>query len=209
MLLHWNRPWSEIVEHSVCGPLPGHELDGRPVAPIEMYQSVFRRWGIDPGPKGDHLQSLIWAARREILERIDGFPIGVTYGEAIAAEIAVSKKVQALGLRTVQVAWRPFTYIQHREWTHTQKLSYLLRWRARNSAQTLLSPRLFNRIRASPAIVQNQRPLPGEPPQGRPRLAAPEALRLLKVSRSPMARGSRLGRAGGLEWGDDVEAGWC
>jgi len=80
---------------------------------MEVYQDAFRRWGVAPGPKGDHLQALIWAARRGVLEKIGGFPIGANYGEAIAAEISVTKKVQSLGMRGVQVAWRPFRYIRN------------------------------------------------------------------------------------------------
>ena len=140
---HWDCPWPEIEASIRDERLPGHELDGRPVARMEVYQDAFRRWGVAPGPKGDHLQALIWAARRGVLEKIGGFPIGANYGEAIAAEISVTKKVQSLGMRGVQVAWRPFRYIRHPEWDHVRASAGTLRRSARKAARLILPPKLL------------------------------------------------------------------
>ena len=73
-------------------------------------------WGVSPLSDYGHLQSLIWATRRDVLERIGGFQIGASYGEAVASEIATSKKVEMLGLQVRQVAFLPFTYIVHPQW---------------------------------------------------------------------------------------------
>ena len=54
-----------------------------------------------------------------ILEAVNGFIIGTSYHEAVAAEIAMSKKIQALGLRIKQVGLLPFTCVEHAQWVHT------------------------------------------------------------------------------------------
>ena len=50
------------------------------------------------------------------MEKISPFPIGNTKEECIASEIAVSKKVEQLGLKVTQINERPFKYISHIEW---------------------------------------------------------------------------------------------
>ncbi|MGE3251220.1 MAG: hypothetical protein AB7L26_13365 [Hyphomonadaceae bacterium] len=107
----WDAPWDALrARHTDA--LPGHGDGPR----ADFYRACMARWGVDPGSTGRHLRSLVWAARREVLERIGGFPVGRTYGECIAAEIAVSRKVEAAGLRIDQVDRRPFRYIAHAEW---------------------------------------------------------------------------------------------
>ena len=112
----WNLPWSILAELTKTQHLPEHLVDGKPADRVSCYFDFFKRHGIPPGNKGDHLQSLILFLRREVLQAIDGFPIGRNYGEAIAAEIGISKKVQALGLEICQVGPEPFSYIYHPQW---------------------------------------------------------------------------------------------
>ena len=76
-----------------------------------------KRWRVDPGLSGRHLRSVVWAASRDTLTLIDGFPIGADYGECIAAEIAVSRKCEANKRRLVQVRDAHFHFVHHREWT--------------------------------------------------------------------------------------------
>jgi hypothetical protein len=57
-------------------------------------------------------------ARREILEAINGFPIGLRYDEAVGCELGISKRVEAIDLKTVAVGSRPFEYILHPQWKH-------------------------------------------------------------------------------------------
>src|SRR5690606_31973330 len=90
-------------------------IDGGPAERVDSYLDFMRRNNIDPGETGRHLRSLIWFASRDTLEAIDGFPIGVNYGECIAAEIAVSRKVEALGGKVEQVAEEPFCFFRHLE----------------------------------------------------------------------------------------------
>jgi hypothetical protein len=119
---------------------PGHDLEGNQASRGEVYFRMFKLWGIDPGNKGDHLRSLIWACRRDVLELINGFPLGIDYGQAIAAEIATSKKIQQAGFHIKQIRWRPFTYIEHLEWIHTRDMSYLIKAYAKQLLSMSLHP---------------------------------------------------------------------
>lgn len=114
--LVWERPWPEL-EATLRRPLNSQfQIDGRPVDHFECYYENLRRLGIDRGEDGRHLQSLVYASRREVLDRIGPFPTGTDYGAAVTTEICISKKVLALGLQVRQVAWLPFTYVLHPQW---------------------------------------------------------------------------------------------
>lgn len=114
----WDAPWDELAERFRGQTLPEHTVEGRPTDRVDCYRDFFRRRGISPGVRGDHLQSLILFARRAVLERVGGFPQCGGYGEAIAAEIGTSKKVQAAGLTVRQIEVEPFAYIEHPQWLH-------------------------------------------------------------------------------------------
>jgi hypothetical protein len=114
----WDAPWEELAVRFRGARLPGHGVAGKPADRLSCYWDFFRRRGIDPGPRGDHLQSLVLFARRAVLQAVGGFPPCQTYGEAIAAEIGVSKQVQALGFTLRQVGTTPFTYFEHPQWLH-------------------------------------------------------------------------------------------
>jgi hypothetical protein len=126
--LDWNRSWDQLSLNGKLGvQMAGHNIEGNEATRGDVYLKMFTVWGIDPGKKGGHLRSLIWACRRDVLDMIDGFPIGLDYGQAIAAEIATSKKIQQAGFLIKQIRWRPFTYIEHPQWNHTRRLAYLLK----------------------------------------------------------------------------------
>lgn len=88
---------------------------GDPAFFAGLYAGLLRL-GVAPGDDGRHLQSLAFAARREVLERIDGFPLGGDWMECVVAEVAISKKVQAAGLETAQIDRRRFRYVLHPQW---------------------------------------------------------------------------------------------
>jgi len=113
----WNRPWEQIEQRFRGHMLKDHFVDGTPAERLAAYRDFFRRHQVPLGEKGDHLQSLVLAARREVLERAGGFLVGRDYGEAIAAEIAISKRVQALGLRIDEVGPEPFFCFDHPQWS--------------------------------------------------------------------------------------------
>ncbi|AMV37712.1 hypothetical protein [Planctomyces sp. SH-PL62] len=88
-----------------------------PAARYEMLTKTARERGIDLGRDGRHLQSLIFAARREVLERIDGFEAtAVEYSRAVISEILASKAVTTTGLEVRQAGWLPFSVISHPQW---------------------------------------------------------------------------------------------
>jgi hypothetical protein len=112
----WDFPWDVLAERAKDQELPEHLVDGRPADRVSCYLNFFKKHGILAGSKGDHLQSLILFVRREVLQVLNGFPIGLNYGEAIAAEIGISKRVQALGLKICEVGPEPFCYVHHPQW---------------------------------------------------------------------------------------------
>ncbi|MGH1357256.1 MAG: hypothetical protein ACRBC3_00690 [Burkholderiaceae bacterium] len=117
----WDRPWPALRATHGKTLLREHQIDNAPANRVDVYLDVMKKAGIDPGPGGRHLRSLVWFARREWLTRIDGFPIGADFGQCIGAEIAVSKAIEAAGGVVAQVADKPFSFIRHTEWhQHTE-----------------------------------------------------------------------------------------
>ncbi len=129
----WNKPWG-VLQNKKCGPtMPGHFINGKPAGRVAAYLDYMVRRNIDPGPVAGHVRALIWALRGDTLRAIDGFPLGYNYGECIAAEIAVSKMVEALGLKVVQLSAEPFHCFSHAEWgkyaKKTAEAAHLSGWR--------------------------------------------------------------------------------
>lgn len=112
----WNSPWEQLRDKQGKDPLPDHTLDGKPANRVDVYVDFMRRHGIEPGPVALHVRSLIWFASGDVLEKIGGFPQGTNYGECIASEIAVSRKIVYHGYALAQVADKPFRFFRHREW---------------------------------------------------------------------------------------------
>lgn len=112
----WDAPWGQLRDQQGQSAIWEHTLDGMPANRVDVYLDFMRRHGIDPGPSGLHLRSLVWYANSEVLAQIGGFSPGGNYGECIASEIAVSRKVVARGYALTQVADKPFSYFRHREW---------------------------------------------------------------------------------------------
>lgn len=111
----WDTDWSAIA-HTPLNYILGFDPNGFPVPRVDYYLKCIKNWGISPGANGRHLRSLVWAFNKGALASINGFPIGVNKEECIAAEIAVSKKIEELNLKVTQISERPFTYIHHVEW---------------------------------------------------------------------------------------------
>lgn len=84
---------------------------------LKRYHDLMaERWKIDPGTHATHLQSLIWAARRDVLEASDGFPIGYTRHQCIGAEIAVSRRLAAMGFALRLAGGERFSWFSHGQW---------------------------------------------------------------------------------------------
>jgi hypothetical protein len=112
----WDASWDEIERRFAGHELPDHQVDGTPAPRLATYRHFFARHHIDPGARGDHLQALVLALAGETLAQLDGLPSGRDYGEAIASEIGISKKVQSLGLTIDEIGPRSFTWITHGQW---------------------------------------------------------------------------------------------
>jgi len=112
----WDRPWDamKIAVEGQC--MPGHEIDGKAASRVDVYREFMSRQNVAMGQKAGHLRSLVWFAQRPTLVAMNGFLQGANFGECIAAEIAATKSVEALGLRAQQVDAQPFRIFGHREW---------------------------------------------------------------------------------------------
>ena len=111
----WANKWEDIAS-SGLNYIVGYNALKKPIFRVQYYLSLMKKWGIKPGLTGLHLRSLVWGFKKEVLERISPFPIGKTKEECIASEIAISKKVEQLGLKVTQINKKPFKYISHFEW---------------------------------------------------------------------------------------------
>jgi len=112
----WDQTWDELRNGPGKNSLPEHFVDGATANRVDVYLHHMRHYGIDPGASGRHLRSLAWAARGEVLASIGGFPQGGNYGECIAAEIGVSRAIEARGLALRSIGPSPFHVFRHVEW---------------------------------------------------------------------------------------------
>lgn len=112
----WDRSWETMKKAVEEQRMPGHDIQGRAANRVDVYLEFMSRRGVIPGQKAGHLRSLVWFANRHTLVAMNGFLHGANFGECIAAEIAATKRVEALGLRAQQVDVRPFRYFGHQEW---------------------------------------------------------------------------------------------
>ena len=110
-------------------------------------QKVAAIHGIPLGPKPDYIQTVVVGARREVLKDTGGFVEGHGHDKisAIAGEVLTSVRARALGFRNLQVAWRPFEYIEHPQWAEIRTLSGTWRWRV-SRAMHLYLPSAINRL---------------------------------------------------------------
>lgn len=112
----WNKGWDELRTGPGRDVLPEHYVEAKPANRVDAYLHHMGRYGIDPGSCGRHVRSLVWALRSEVMTAIGGFREGANYGECIAAEIGVSRAIEAMGLKLQEVGPSPFHAIRHREW---------------------------------------------------------------------------------------------
>lgn len=107
-------------------------------------ESVAARYGIRLGSTPDALQTLAIGARADIMERTGGFVEADGKADAIAGEVLTSVRARSLGLRNVQVAWRPFEYIAHPQWADLRDMSGRWTW-SLSRAMHLYLPVALNR----------------------------------------------------------------
>ncbi len=118
--MHWaGLGWDRLARKYRGHPF-AESVEGRSVPIPVGIRAGLRRLGIAEGPTGAHLQSLVLCARREVLEAIGGFDLGLNYGDATVGEVAISKKVSTLGLQVREVGPGSFRYILHPQWRERQ-----------------------------------------------------------------------------------------
>lgn len=118
-IAYHNTSWNDMLEL-------GDELGS-----FQIYKNRLTEWGVPTGPTVSHLRSLVIGTRRDVLERINGFRSMESKEEAITAEIAITKEVEAQGLRAEQVALRPFSYVAHPQWEEDRQVTLSWKWAAR------------------------------------------------------------------------------
>lgn len=91
-------PWTELT-----GADGKHKVSEKKRKWAEFYIETLRKWGIPKGKTAGHLTSVVHFTSRKVLEEVDGYIIVDDYHEAIAAEIAFSKKIQNKGYEIVQI----------------------------------------------------------------------------------------------------------
>ena len=112
----WNVPWDVIANNSLFNFPIQITSNAPPIMSINFYKYCLSSWGVAEGPTGKHLRALVWAISKVNLKKIENFPLGRIHQECIAAEIAVSKKIEQLSLCVEQCSNLPFKFIEHKEW---------------------------------------------------------------------------------------------
>ena len=111
----WNYSWQDIAASSLNYPVTTDSIS--PLPRVDYYLQCLRAWGIEPGPTGRHLRSLVWGVSHKLREHLRSFPMGANKEQCIAAEIGVSRFVEMnLGGQVCQSAAEPFRYFAHPEW---------------------------------------------------------------------------------------------
>lgn len=110
----WCRSWDELVAEPPKNPRSNLVLER-----ARICLRFMRSLNIPAGLTARHLRSLIWGLSKSTLQKLSGFPIGANYEECIAAEVAVSRQVESLGLSIRQIHRLPFYYVSHVQWINT------------------------------------------------------------------------------------------
>ena len=125
-----------------------------PLHPIDSYQQMMMRRGIDKGQEATYLNSIILFTSRKVLEEVGGFPfMGLGYREAVGCEIAFSRVIASRGYKVTRIRGTDFAFLSHRQWAPSS-----LRWVARRNKLRQVLHRLG--LRAKPQYHQVDRPQP-------------------------------------------------
>ena len=108
----WDYSWEDLTTRSSGKKTFSEKKRKKAVG----YNEVLTQWGIDPGDRASHLTSVVHYTSRKILEEVDGYNLGQTYKEAVAAEIGFSRKLIAKGYKLVQVGRSRHSVIAHPQW---------------------------------------------------------------------------------------------
>jgi len=120
----WDKPWLELSN-------PGNGKDKERLqyraSAARYYQDTLEQWGIAVGLTARHLTTVVHFTRRSILEEVDDYNLAQTKGEAMAAEIGFSRKIETKGYVLAQLGRNCHSVIAHRQWPSSGFLSRLKR----------------------------------------------------------------------------------
>jgi hypothetical protein len=123
----WDRMSWQYIREATDRDLGLDWFAGEPVHPLDAYQAFLNLRGIPLGEVGSHLQSLVLFTSGQVLSEINGFPTGISYREAVACEIGISRLVEAKGYRISKIKDHPYALIGHRQWTKAYTLGMNVR----------------------------------------------------------------------------------
>jgi len=117
-----NTKWSETWEKMFSSPLNySININKQKIDRVSYYKKQIEDWDIPISETPIHLRSLNIALKKKILDKINGFNIGFFREQCVAAEIAISKKIESLNLQIAQSHQKPFYFIGHEEWNYNNK----------------------------------------------------------------------------------------
>jgi len=103
----WSKPWDTLTD----------EAYSRRIAKrARCYRFWLEQRNIPIGSHAGHLATVAQFTSREVLEQVGGFDICESYDEAIAAEIAFSRKCINAGMGIAQADVRRHFFIGHPQW---------------------------------------------------------------------------------------------
>lgn len=115
--IYWKCTWEKLAQSTYNDFFKDPHSNGEVIKKIDFYRKFLLDNQIAENFTAEHLQSTILFTSRKILEKIDGFINRNNYREAIACEIAISKKVQGLGYQVQSVNPNSYHhYIAHPQW---------------------------------------------------------------------------------------------
>jgi hypothetical protein len=135
-----------IGESLVIAPKPS-QTHGLWPGSLQYMETLKRQLGLDASQDWTHVQTTIIFASAEVLESTRGFvvPDGGKMA-AVACEVAFSMLVRKHGFGVYQIAFFPFQYIAHPQWSHLRARMKTPLGRVRRIARIALS-RLPTRLR--------------------------------------------------------------
>jgi hypothetical protein len=121
----YDRPWSQLDDQGRMAVGTPNEVER--ITALRGYRNQLALWGIPEGPTPRAVTSVVQFTSRAILELVDGYNIGQTKGEAIAAEIGFSRKIEARGFVLVQMGRYRHSVISHPQWPSNHPIARLKR----------------------------------------------------------------------------------
>src|SRR5262245_27289332 len=114
----WSKTWADLTGKESNGSQQ-HDRVALIAKRAKSCLEFMQARGIPAGATAHHVRSLIWAFSKDVLQQLNGLPIGQDYEECIAAEVSVSRKIASLGLSVDQAYRTPFYFVGHTQWINT------------------------------------------------------------------------------------------